>query len=195
MHSHPYPTSVRLHPLFVAGALALAALPAFAQNPPAAAPGGARGGGGRGGAQTALSATQTSMVAGIDALVQAKLAAVTAARTALTQASLTTPDDAANLRSRADALGAAELALANARAGAFGLAQDSNERLSPAQVQAIVATAGNGGTLIAPAGAGGGGGRGGAGAGGPNLTDARMPTLMPSSPRATRSRRRSPSRN
>ena len=171
MHSNLYPTSFRLNPLFIAGALALAALPAFAQNPPAAAQGAGRGGGGRGGAgaPAALSTAQTSMVAGIDALLQAKLAAVTAARTALTQASLTMPADPASLRSRADALGAAELALANARAGAFGLAQDSTERLTPAQVQAIVATAGNGGALIAPAGAGG---RGGAGAGGPNLSDA-----------------------
>ncbi len=170
MHSNLHPSSARLRPLFVAGALVLAALPALAQNPAAPAPGGARGGGGRGGggaAQGALSAAQSTMIAGIDALVQAKLAAATDARSTLTRASLTAPANPADVRSAAEALAAAELALANARASAFVLAQDSADRLTPAQVQSIIGTAGNGGALIAAAPAGGRGG----GGGGPQLSD------------------------
>ena len=117
-----------------------------------------------------MSAAQSAMVSGIDSLVQAKLTAFTEARAALLQASLQQPSNPATIRTRAEALAAAELALANARASAFNLAQDSADRLTPAQVQALVTTASSGGSLVAPAPAAGGGGRG-AGAGGPQLSD------------------------
>jgi mono/diheme cytochrome c family protein len=164
MHSNLHSSPDRIRQFVAAAALALAAFPLQAQNPAAPAAGGGRGGGG-----AAMSAAQTAMVTGIDSLVQAKLAAFTEARNALLQASLQLPADPATLRSRAEALAAAELALASARAGAFVLGQDSADRLSAAQVQTLVTTASAGGALVAAAPAAGGGGR--AGGGGPQLSD------------------------
>jgi mono/diheme cytochrome c family protein len=170
---HPYLHSPdRLRQFVAAAALALAAFPLQAQNPaaPAAAGGGRAGGGRGGGGAGAMSAAQSAMVTGIDSLVQARLAAFTEARNALLQASLRVPADPAAIRSQSEALAAAELALANARAGAFVLAQDSADRLNAAQIQALVTTASAGGPLVAAAPAAGGGGRGGGG-GGPQLSD------------------------
>jgi putative membrane-bound dehydrogenase-like protein len=67
--------------------------------------------------------------------------AVAAARTALIAASLTTPLDQALVRSRAEALAAADLALATARADRFVRIQGSANRLSPEQIATLATQA------------------------------------------------------
>lgn len=64
---------------------------------------------------------------------------LTAARTALTGASVAEPRDDAAIQTSADAVAAAELALAQARAAAFARLQASPNKLGPEQVPALIA--------------------------------------------------------
>lgn len=75
--------------------------------------------------------------------VEPLLRAVNRARAALTAAALTLPRKEAALRSQVDAVTAAERALAEARADAFGKLQRSAERLDPVQAAAFAAMGGS----------------------------------------------------
>jgi hypothetical protein len=107
-------------------------------------PGGGRGGaGGRGaGGIPNLTSQQipglTQMTGELTPLTQA----VNAARTELAAAAFAEPRNDAAIRARAEAVGAAELALAKARAGAFAKVQSSPGKLAPNQVTALIAMGG-----------------------------------------------------
>ena len=118
--------------------------------------------GGRGGIPNATVA-QTAALAQINSGLAGQTQALTAARAALTAAALAEPRNDAAIQAKIDAVKAADLALANARADAFAKLQASPDRLSPDQVRALAAT-------------GGGGGRGAAG-GIPNLTSPQVAAL------------------
>ena len=65
------------------------------------------------------------------------------ARAALTAAALAEPRDDAAIRAKAQALEAAELSVANARAGAFAKIQASANRIAPDQLSAFLAMGGS----------------------------------------------------
>jgi hypothetical protein len=121
-----------------------------------------------------LTEPQTAALDRMTADLTPQAQSVTAARAALTAASFAQPRNDAAIQAQADAIGAAELALANARADAFAKLQASPARLAPNQVAALSATGG--------AGRGGQGGRGGqAGGGGrgtiPNIRQPQVTAL------------------
>lgn len=68
---------------------------------------------------------------------------LTEARTAVTAASLALPPNPASVKAKVDAVGAAELALASARAGALAKIQTSANKLDSEQIAALVAMGGN----------------------------------------------------
>ncbi len=68
---------------------------------------------------------------------------LTEARTAVTSASLALPPNGASVRAKVDAVAAAELALANSRAGALAKIQSSANKLDTEQIAALVAMGGN----------------------------------------------------
>ena len=111
----------------------------------------------------ALATNQAAAVAAMEQSLTNLSAAVTAARQALLTASFLAPANEADLRTKTEALGSAELALAIARADQFGRIQASADRLTSVQISALAQQGLRGG---APAGRGGGGGGGGRGAGG-----------------------------
>ncbi len=116
----------------------------------------------------AFTEAQTAAVGRISAGLTTQNEASNAARIALINASLMAP---ATVAAKAEALRASELALAQARAEAFGKLQSSPEKLTPAQA----ANFGRGGGR---AGQGGGGNRSfGTGGTIPNLTQAQMDAL------------------
>jgi hypothetical protein len=118
--------------------------------------------GGRGGLPNATPA-QTAAVAEMNAGLAAQTQALAAARTSLTAAALAQPLNDADLQAKVDAVKAADLALAQARADGFAKVQASPNRLSRDQVTALGLT---------------GGGRGGGGAGGiPNMTSHQVGAL------------------
>jgi GxxExxY protein len=127
--------------------LACAALAAGgrAQAPQAAPAGGPRGGAPAAPAANALSPAQTAAVGAMDQAMTPLLNAVQAARDALAVASVTQPRDDAAIRAKAEAVAAADLALANARAERFQRIQSSANRLSPEQIAPLVTAAGRGG--------------------------------------------------
>ena len=92
-------------------------------------------GAGRGGSE--LAEQQSTALARMSADLAAQVEALTAARTALTAAAFAEPRSDAAIRARAEAVGAAELALAGARAEAFARLQASPAKLSPNQVTAV----------------------------------------------------------
>jgi hypothetical protein len=100
-------------------------------------------GGGRGaiagfpGTITAATPAQQDALTLASAPVAALNTAVTTARTELTAASLNAP---ATIAAKADALAAAELALATARAGAIAQVQATPNRLSPELLQVLAGT-------------------------------------------------------
>lgn len=100
-------------------------------------------GGGRGaiagfpGTIAAATPAQQDALTLASAPVAALNTAVTTARTELTAASLTAP---ATIAAKADALAAAELALATARAGAIAQVQATPNRLSPELIQVLAGT-------------------------------------------------------
>ncbi len=86
-----------------------------------------------------ITAAQTlGMTNALDQDVAVQLQAVVTARTAMMEASLRAPADPAGITAKAEALGAAERALALARADTFARLQRSPDKLSPDQVAVIV---------------------------------------------------------
>ena len=124
---------------------------AFAQAPPA--------GGGRGGGIPNATPGQTAAIAQMTADLAGLTQSLAAARAAVVAVTLAQPRSNASIQAKVDAVKAAELALATARADAFGKLQASPNKLAPDQVAALTATGGAGGR-------GAGGGRGAAGASG-----------------------------
>ena len=72
--------------------------------------------------------------------------ALTDARTAVTAAALAEPPNAATVKTKVDAVAAAELKLANARAGALVKIQASADKLDAEQLAALIAMGGSFGT-------------------------------------------------
>jgi len=99
--------------------------------------------GGRGGIANATPA-QTAAVAEMTAQLAPQTQAVAAARTALAAAALSQAPSDEELQSKVDAIQAAELALAGARADAFARLQASPNRLSREQVAALAGMAAGG---------------------------------------------------
>jgi putative membrane-bound dehydrogenase-like protein len=133
--------SPRLAALLTLLTCAAAAVPAFAQAPAGAA----RGAGPATPAPNALSPAQTAAVGAMDQAMTPLLNAVQAARDALAVASVTQPRDDAAIRAKAEAVSAADLALATARAERFQRIQGSANRLSAEQIAPLVTAAGRGG--------------------------------------------------
>ena len=107
--------------------------------------------------------------------------AATDARAALTSAAFAEPTDAGAIKAKVDALAAAELALADARANAFVKIQESTDKLSPELVQSLVVQSARGGVGLR-------GGLAGGGRGGLDAEIARgadfseKPALLPKTP-------------
>jgi hypothetical protein len=97
-------------------------------------------------------AQQSEAVARLNADLAGLTQRLNAARADLISAALAQPRSQSAIQAKADAVRAAELALANARADGFAKLQASPERLSLAQVTALAAT-------LAAAGRGGAGGQ------------------------------------
>lgn len=135
-----------------APALILFATTTMAQSPAPANPPG------RGGvaASTALTSAQQEAVDAMNQSLAPLVTAATTARNELITASLSVPLDQAAIGARGNALAAAELALASARAEHFARLQGSANRLTEAQVAALITQASQPG-----AGRGGRGARGG----------------------------------
>ena len=134
-------------------AVTLAAGPAFAQ-------------GGRGGIPNATP-EQTAAVTRINGDLGPQNRAIASARAELLALSLTIPRNDTAIKAKVDALRAAELALANARADAFAALQSSPDKLGPEQVRAFASMGGSG--------RGGGAPRPADGI--PNVTNAQMAEL------------------
>ena len=96
---------------------------------------------------TVPTAAQQAALAALNTGVQPQQQAANAARTALAAATFATPADVNQIRAKADALAAAEAALAQARAEAFGKLQASNDKLSTQLTQMVVMSAGRGGQV------------------------------------------------
>jgi hypothetical protein len=115
----------------------------------ALAGGGGPGGAGRGGYRTSMphvTAKQAAAMLEMNTALQSPTQALNSARTQLTLAVLSTAADDAAILSKIDAVEAAELALARARAGAFGKIQSSSDRLDSEQVAWLVGAGGTYGT-------------------------------------------------
>jgi hypothetical protein len=89
-----------------------------------------------------LAEQQSAALTRINADVMPQAQAVTTARAALTTAAFAEPRSDTAIRAKAEAVGAAELALANARAEAFTKLQASSAKLTPNQVAAVSGRAG-----------------------------------------------------
>jgi hypothetical protein len=143
--------AIRAAELAVAGARAesFAAIQASAQkfNPQqsAAIAGAANAGSGPGGAQGRgatsiphINSQQVTLLTQLTGVVQRHTTALAAARGALARASLAEPREEQAIKSAADAVAAAELALASARADALQKIQESPNRLADDQLNALV---------------------------------------------------------
>jgi Spy/CpxP family protein refolding chaperone len=104
--------------------------------------GGGGGGGGAPGGVPNMNSNQVSMLMQMTGITQKFTPAVTAARAAVTAAALAEPRDDAAIKAKVEALGTAELALANARADALATIQASPDKLAPAQLTALIAMGG-----------------------------------------------------
>jgi hypothetical protein len=104
--------------------------------------GGPGGGGGRGTIPN-IRQPQTTALTQMTTDLMPLTRALTAARTALTAAALAEPRNDAVIRSKAEAVKRAELAVANARAEAFARIQASANKLAPDQVTAFIAMGGS----------------------------------------------------
>src|SRR5262249_41979381 len=119
------------------------------------------GGRGRGrGGQPNYSQSQIAALAQMSTDLRQATQSLATARSAVVSASLSARRDDAAIQSKVDAVAAAELALAKARADAFAKLQASPARLAPEQATALAAAGG-----AFP----GGGGRGAGGGG--NFTE------------------------
>jgi len=123
---------------------------------------GQRGAGGRGGGIPAVTPGQTAAVAQLNTDLAGLTQALASARGQMVAAALAETRNNAAIQARGEAIGAAELALANARAEAFEKIQSSPNRFAPDQVVALAGGGGRGGR-------GGGGGQRGV-VGIPNLS-------------------------
>ena len=101
---------------------------------------------------SALGQSQQAAVTAMNQSLAILTQAATTARANLVAATFANPPDAARLTSTVEALQAAEIALANARADAFAKIQTSGDKLSARQAQGLMQTTG------ARGGRGGGGG-------------------------------------
>jgi hypothetical protein len=111
----------------------------------AAAPPG-RGGGGRGVYRASMPHVTEKQATALLAMTSNQLAltqALNAARSAVTSASLSVPLDDGAIRAKVDAVAAAELALARARAGALRNLQSTPDRLDPEQLAWLIAAGGS----------------------------------------------------
>jgi hypothetical protein len=115
----------------------------------------AAGGRGRGAGLPGATPEQTQVVADMNTALAPLVAAATTARNELGTVAMLHPKDASGIAAAVEMLRAAELALATARAEAFAKVQAGPNRLSEAQVTALIATFQSGG-----AGGRGAGGRG-----------------------------------
>ena len=120
---------------------------------------------GRGGGIPNVTAEQTAALSQMNLDLTAVTQTLTAARDALAAASLALPRSEESIRAKAQAVGAAEVAIAQTRADAFAKIQSSSNKLAPDQVAGL---AGRGG--------GRGGGRGPVGV--PNLSPAQGGALV-----------------
>jgi hypothetical protein len=100
---------------------------------------------GRGGAIPNATPEQTAAIARMNAGLAAQIQSLTAARADLVAASLSQPRDNAAIQAKVDAVRAAELALANARADALANLQASPQKLAANQLTALATAAGRGG--------------------------------------------------
>ena len=117
--------------------------------------GGGRGVRGRGGGAPVLSDLQQTEVTRLEEAVESQTAEVGEARRALFGAIYADKTDEAAIKTKIEALAAAELKEARGRAEAFQKLQTSEQKLGPEQVKALIEQSGRGG--------GGRGGRGGFG--------------------------------
>jgi hypothetical protein len=104
------------------------------------------GGPGRGGYRTSMphvTAKQASMLLDMTAALQNQTQALNNARTQVTLSALATPMDDGAIRSKIDAVEAAEFALAKARADAFAKLQATPERVDSEQSAWLVAAGGS----------------------------------------------------
>lgn len=122
-----------------------------------ATPGTGFPGGGRGRGIPGITPDQTQALNGMTATLAPLTAAVTAARNDLAAATFSGTKNEAAINAAIDKLKSAELALATKRSEEFSKLQAGPNKLSPDQVNALIAM---GGSL--PAGRGGAGGRGAA---------------------------------
>jgi hypothetical protein len=131
-HKLPLSKIVRFLPALVLSATAALAQPPTPATPP-----------GRGGATTipGLTSAQQEAVTTMNQALNPLVAAVATARNDVLAASLAVPRDDAAIRARGDALAAAELSLASARAERFGAMQNSADRPTEAQVAALITQA------------------------------------------------------
>src|SRR2546423_302188 len=90
-----------------------------------------------------LTARQTAELTRMATDLALPAQAVTAARTALTAAAFAQPRSDATIQAKAEAVRSAELALANARADAFGRLQISANKLAPDQIAAFLGMGGS----------------------------------------------------
>lgn len=109
---------------------------------------GGQGGGGQGaggGRSTIpnIRESQTAALMQLTAAVMPLTRTLTSARSAVTAAALAVPRDDAAIRSKADAVKAAELVVAKARADALAKIQGSANRLAPDQLAAFLAMGGS----------------------------------------------------
>jgi hypothetical protein len=102
-----------------------------------------RGGGGRGVTFPHATPAQATVLMAMTANLSGLAQALTDARAAITTASLATPRNDAAVKSKADAIATAELALANARADAFAKVQASANKLDDEQLASLVVWGGN----------------------------------------------------
>jgi hypothetical protein len=112
-----------------------------AMGAPPGGRGGAGGSGGRGSIPN-LTSQQASDLTQMTGALLPPSQAVNAARTPLAAAAFAEPRNEAAIRAQAEAVGAAELALAKARASAFARIQASMNKLAPGQVTALIAMGG-----------------------------------------------------
>ena len=108
-----------------------------------AAAGRGGGGGGRGMTFPHATAAQAKVLMAMTADLTSLTQSLTEARTAVVTASLSVPANAATVKAKVDAVGAAELVLANARADAFGKIQASANKLDDEQLARLVTDNGN----------------------------------------------------
>ncbi|HXR35786.1 MAG TPA: DUF1080 domain-containing protein, partial [Candidatus Binataceae bacterium] len=111
---------------------------------------GGRGGGGRGGVRTSMPHVTAKQAAGLTEMTSGLLSlsvALNAARAGVISSALAAPRNDAAIQTKVDAVAAAELALANARADAFTRFQATLDKLDTEQLAWLVAAGGSyGGT-------------------------------------------------